>query len=305
MRGLIAVLAALLVTLVLLLSAVVLGLARADALCAVCHPASKVSGGHAGIGCYRCHAEPGATARASRLALDAAYAMRADPPGPPEAAVSNDSCLACHADALTSSPGTSGVAMNHYACLRASSRCTDCHSAAGHGRVSVDRTPTMDRCSPCHDGTTAPKACDTCHADPTALHARLRAWSDRHRANRHETTGAGEPATCLLCHDRNECTGCHLAVPHGPAWPTLHGGTALRLGARACDLCHDSRACYGCHSLRRTHPGDWLAGHAARAAVAGADSICAYCHADSDCTDCHAQSDSEGPATSGTVEAQP
>ncbi|TLM70543.1 MAG: hypothetical protein FDZ70_09125 [Actinobacteria bacterium] len=278
-------------------SAVASGAVGPDPACSPCHRDSALTGGHEGASCYGCHAGPEPASRAARFALDAAYAARGLPNAQAESAVSNDSCLSCHTSVLTSVVETAGIRMSHRTCVPRAARCTDCHSAVGHGRVRADRAVSMDRCSRCHDGSTAAKECDLCHYGTPTRSDALNSWAVTHGKNRHQTHGMGDAKTCYICHERSDCGECHLPVPHETDWPRLHGGKALDLGLDTCRACHVDELCDGCHKTEMPHPDDWLPRHSGAVPKSEIEVRCRSCHAVGDCRDCHYMHVHPGPGS--------
>lgn len=270
-----------------LLTAVATGRLQLDPACRPCHPSAPVLDAHRAVPCYSCHSEPGPLARAARLVLDASYALSGPVARPVEAPVPSAACESCHAEAVSEAVFADGIRMSHRTCVGRAAACTDCHSDVAHGRIGADRAVSMDRCSRCHDGTTAPKDCDSCHyGEPTRRDA-LNAWAVTHGRNRHQTHGMGDLRTCAICHQPEDCGSCHLPVPHGSAWPTRHGDVAVDKGRDACLACHVRELCDACHGIEMPHPAGWLPDHPKEVAQTDVDRRCKNCHAESDCRDCH------------------
>jgi len=167
-------------------------------------------------------------------------------------------------------------------------RCTECHSDVGHGFVSAGRVIVMDSCMGCHDGAEASQECSSCHVGERERTDVSSAWAQVHSTNWASTHGMGELETCAVCHPAEDCSTCHMQMPHGPVWTNLHGQTAIDVGDDTCVECHVESLCVGCHGLEMPHPQDFLPIHADKVIAVGSDDVCLACHALNDCDDCHA-----------------
>lgn len=267
-----------------------LSVVRPDRACASCHSQAKTALGkdaHATLGCYDCHAEPSAAARALRVLDDVGDVFSFADASTAEAHISSSACLRCHAEVLRRVVERTGIRMSHETCLASSSECTDCHADTGHDLVAPGRIVTMDACSRCHDGDEATKDCEACHVDKSTRRDRLNAWVVTHGKNWQQTHGMGNLETCAVCHDRQKCSKCHLPVPHGKGWPRTHGTTVIDKGISACTNCHVKQLCDGCHGLPMPHPKKWLPEHSGSVEKSQIPKKCHSCHSEDDCVQCH------------------
>ncbi len=101
--------------------------------------------------------------------------------------------------------------------------------------------------------------------------------------------GPARPAEeCLVCHGRQDCTGCHSMVmprDHTNFWRTRSHGLMAAGDRERCRTCHQQDYCVRCHSetAPRTHTASWRNRH------------CGWCHFGSatapgnNCSVCHRQ----------------
>ena len=79
------------------------------------------------------------------------------------------------------------------------------------------------------------------------------------------------PASCLLCHDRQDCINCHTRVmprDHTNLWRTRVHGLMAAGNRDRCFICHRQDYCIRCHNdtAPRSHTGNWVQRH------------CTWCH---------------------------
>jgi hypothetical protein len=116
------------------------------------------------------------------------------------------------------------------------------------------------------------------------------------------------PASCLVCHDRQDCITCHtLTMPrdHTNFWRTRGHGLMAEGNRERCLMCHRQDYCIRCHNetAPRTHVGNWAQRHCTWCHYSGsftpADN-CVVCHKEArhssaphpvspslNCTSCH------------------
>jgi hypothetical protein len=98
-------------------------------------------------------------------------------------------------------------------------------------------------------------------------------WSEYH--GKSVAAGGGSatrpPASCLVCHDRQDCVSCHsLTMPrdHTNYWRTRGHGLMAEGNRERCMICHRQDYCIRCHNetAPRSHVGNWIQRH------------CTWCH---------------------------
>lgn len=206
-----------------------------------------------------------------------------------------DACLVCHeekryvARARVRPSSYADVAFDHGA--HEGVDCARCHAPAG-------TLPRMSVCQGCHDGSTAPADCATCHEEirrdrKPAAHDSL--WLKRHGA-----ASRGE-VSCTYCHDGNSCSDCHRSrrpTSHVATWKNSGHGLAADHDRRPCAACHQADECSRCHGVRpASHYGPAFVtfasdqgsaqGHARLIRQRGGTRSCAACHEPSFCASCH------------------
>lgn len=258
-----------------------------------CHvtraPASSwADGSHADVGCYRCHARPGAFGVTSAVVREV-FVVWPGEESSATARVFSDACLRCHEEIAHGVVGAA-VRVRHVDLIESGASCALCHSDIGHGKPQSREDSgrsMMSRCLVCHDGQRAPVTCDTCHvrgpmdsadveAAPTAI-ARVtcdgcHSIETSERCVRchglelphpgdflslHAGLSTQDPGLCAKCHENADDTAacaCHAsdANVHGTyeQWFPLHGPESVRVGPNGC-LCHDDGGyvfCATCHT---------------------------------------------------------
>ncbi|MBL8951002.1 MAG: cytochrome C [Myxococcaceae bacterium] len=151
--------------------------------------------------------------------------------------------------------------------------CERCHfGATGKGMEEVDlstryQLPKMKTCLECHNGSSAPADCRTCHV----------------------TDPSGRLQIAFATATLRPMQGDPLGLDHGPRFELTHG-TRAKLDRRACADCHTDSYCATCHdSLQKpisVHPNDYITLHPTQARM---DSLqCDSCHRyQSFCAACH------------------
>jgi len=146
--------------------------------------------------------------------------------------------------------------------------CETCHEAMAQvGLATRMQLPKMKACLGCHDGTTAPAECRTCH---------LRAPTGRLQLQ--FTSGLLRPMA-----------GNPLGLDHGPRFEFGHG-TRAKLDRSTCMQCHGESECEKCHNGTQkplsVHPNDFIALHPIEARTGSLK--CDSCHRyQSFCAACH------------------
>jgi hypothetical protein len=274
--------------------------------CRSCHNrdgfrAATATAPHAGVDCRSCHVPAGPVGRVA-FSLRQPLHMFVPISGGAErdaAAVPDSRCLACHEDVQTAVVASHGIRISHKSCA-VGAACSDCHSATAHGKAtSWVRSYEMGRCLTCHV-TEAQTACDLCHEGRRpASRIKSGTFAVTHGPQWRSTHGMGDGATCMVCHQQNDCVGCHgPGVPHGADFIETHAESAAQRGAK-CEGCHEASFCDACHGTHMPHTARFTRGHAKIAS--GGSATCKRCHADSDCTNCHVKHVHPGGAVGGTL----
>jgi len=239
---------------------------KAPEACSTCHKAPHKASGE----CGACHTPK---SWSQPVALDAS--------------VSREACLACH-------PKLKDVTLKNSTFSHAaheSEACADCHDKQLHpGKKGATRV-SMASCLTCHDGTSAPKTCSTCHVAPhkasgecgmchtaknwtpvSAAEAAKRgfdhpfALKGRHAtlkcASCHKTfvgttkAAAALPMKCAGCHgDRHkgltDCARCHKTSGWTPASFSHPGVSGMNWRGMACSDCHPNG--YASYTCTKCH----------------------------------------------------
>jgi hypothetical protein len=113
-------------------------------------------------------------------------------------------------------------------------------------------------------------------------------WLEYHgKAAGAEGNSPGRPGKkCLVCHDRDDCIGCHTTImprDHHNAWRMRGHGLAAGGNSGRCVTCHKQDYCVRCHSetAPRTHTATWRKRHCTWCHFGSGDSIagkCTVCH---------------------------
>lgn len=199
--------------------------------------------------------------------------------------------------------------------------CATCHPGVeAQDLATRENLPSMETCLTCHDGATAPGACDTCHVSGGRAPVRTRFASgllvpDGHGPDwlkQHEVAAERDLEQCASCHAQEDCISCH----DGVLPPAFHDGDYLALHVQdayannpPCASCHRAETfCADCHfrsgvvvgnPLRprfdgNFHPPGWNdfdVGRAEHHSFVARKNLaaCASCHEpERDCVGCHA-----------------
>lgn len=260
--------------------------------CESCHArrafrAATSEAPHATVDCRSCHVPAGWVSRVA-FSLRQPLHMFIPLTGGADrdaAAVPDQRCLACHEDVRAARVSSRGIRISHESCT-AEAACTDCHSATAHGRETPwVRVAEMDGCLACHIPE-AKTGCDLCHERPDPVNrVGSRTFAVTHGPQWRSTHGMGDAATCMVCHQEDDCEGCHgPGLPHEPRFIQVHADSAAEPGAK-CTECHSASFCDACHGTRMPHPAGFTRDHPR--AAGDARETCRRCHAGSDCTACH------------------
>ena len=203
-----------------------------------------------------------------------------------------------------------------------SGACSDCHRGLFHPTAppakpipAVAKLGTMDNCLTCHDGTTAPKTCSTCHTPPHKTSGECSVCHTPKSWKQPVALSASVPEeACLTCHPKPKdvtlknstfshaahkaeaCVDCHDKQLH----PGKKGSAKVSMAS--CLTCHDGttapKKCSTCHTA--PHPAfgecglchtakNWTPVSAAEAAKRGFDHPLALNgrHATLKCASCH------------------
>jgi hypothetical protein len=237
-----------------LLAMVFLYTGRAET-CAGCHSRPDIvrawsKGSHGSVACFACHSRPGVAGAIAARTWVAGDILRSQfrlSPVRRDPFVSTDACVSCHRAELEKTLVVASVRMRHKEPLAAGASCVECHAGAGHGSlVGPGASPAMSSCLPCHDGTTAPATCPTCHVDDVGVVNRT-AMEDFPKV-----PPMGKPKTCRGCHSIDSCNQCHgLELPHSEEF--VKSGHAMQAAferKRVCGKCHAYDVfCDGCHDF--------------------------------------------------------
>lgn len=265
--------------------------------CASCHTMrpftqSLAKSTHAGVHCYRCHAQGGVWGVPQQKLSEwgpmlAGSLTGKDLQGQAQP-ISSQRCLSCHAAVMQGVVSANGTRINHQACVQAPAQCTDCHSGVAHGpAVRWPTAPVMEECVKCHALQSAPTDCDTCHRGRREKERLVVGpWQVTHGKQWRTTHGQADLAYCGTCHPADYCVDCHgTSLPHGADFGRTHGAEALRRDAQ-CLSCHQKLLCEACHGLPMPHPTGFLKVHSSVAEREG-EPACTRCHVQDDCEACH------------------
>ena len=220
-----------------------------------------------------------------------------------------ESCGLCHSD--TDNPRAVdritdyNSKFNHTVHIKKKITCEHCHAGVSSSdSAATEHLPVMAPCMACHDGVQADKACILCHEHPRGKlptdHV-FPVWKSQHG----DDARMDDAASCMICHDRNNCQQCHqgdnLLPRTHPLGFQFNHAIEVRTGRSECAACHEDRSfCIECHRVRHVYPrshqlGSWvMPDRGGRHATQGRINIeqCAACHEDEPedspvCTVCH------------------
>jgi hypothetical protein len=182
-------------------------------------------------------------------------------------------CVTCHRSYAKTRRFPS-VYMNHPLHAEIGVACETCHPQNAHPNPP---RPTEQSCATCHDVTDrttcischppgslphfyllgAPKGeatdCTTCHpTDSFGTHSQVPKVSGWFNGS--------DPTYCRQCHSVQaaqgpSCVTCHRQPPHPPNWLSVHGVEAGQGGLNDCYTCHTGTWCgTRCHSVTPSNP---------------------------------------------------
>lgn len=234
--------------------------------------------------CVPCHSQPDTFEQVPSSGHGSCASCHAigDRPGP--------TCDLCH---TSSSPGQPPVRprksflfthTSHRWMILDATTCRPCHEVS-RSQAEVRTVVSEEACVSCHRAQGAAVECATCHV---AL-SRATVPDSHARPSFMREHDEMADATCLRCHARSFCDGCHTR-DHTPLWKRATHGIDAIADPRACASCHEADQCVRCHSTVR--PTDhvqagWAgAGHAMPARAS--PRACLTCHDPADeCARCH------------------
>ena len=237
-------------------------------------------------------------------------------------------CDKCHTDVKQAAAWPSPeppLVMDHSKHIeRVKEKCEVCHTQLPNPVRVAAMTPSMDRCTQCHEHKQALNQgkCAQCHLDLTRYQLRpISLYSHQGDFVREHPRAARAAAdSCATCHEQSFCKDCHAKTVstkienkfpervdryfiHRNDFLSRHSIEARWDGA-SCRRCHGSSFCEDCHRVqnltplsanpRDPHPPGWAlpgGGVEFHGAAARRDiTSCAACHdqgARSICVDCH------------------
>lgn len=233
-----------------------------------------------GVGCMDCHD----AASASTTSADNLLAKKANCQTCHEEQLANN-CTYCH----TSDDVSTYVAFenprrelmfNHQFHVGDQKlECETCHKGLEEMTLATEKSiPEMATCMTCHDGGTAPNACETCHTNFATLRPKEHNRTDFVRE--HKLYARMGDATCVTCHTQESCQDCHVNA--GLVQTTTTG--ADMVSPRSPRLTANDRA-QGM-ALAKVHDLNFRFTHGI--AASGKTAECATCHDATDfCSTCH------------------
>ncbi len=271
-----------------------------SSFCDDCHEmdpyyASWQTSTHSQAECNQCHIPPGLasyieTKFLSLRELWVHVTKQVKAPLAVTREIPNGSCLRCHQTPATLT--LTNATFSHTA--HAAQYCVTCHVRLVHRAVNppyyVDPA-AMSSCLACHNGTTAPGQCSTCH---TPGHEPRGECSDCHGM---EGWGPGavfrHPFPRTGGHAGLACADCHVRRPEAPIIP----GTDLPRPDPACISCHGDHHngltdCADCHTVAGWAPSTFVHPTVGEHIPSGKVPVdCASCHPSGytsySCIKCH------------------
>lgn len=170
---------------------------------------------HSKAGCISCHVRPGfwnlalnQIVMSKNIYLN--FFGKAEMPEEIRSAT-NENCLQSQCHTTNREVSTSGnliIPHEEHVEMRGL-QCKDCHFNVVHTITGGTPKPPMGVCAMCHNGTTAPDSCTTCHVKPPSAQE---AHPDL-ALETHAEIGRGRARDCYRCHHAqfDDCTGqgCH------------------------------------------------------------------------------------------------
>lgn len=154
---------------------------------------------------------------------------------------------------------------SHLKHVEAGLECAACHAGVEQSDDVLDlRRPSMAACVDCHEASSAPNECSTCHSvlrEDVAPRSHDGNWMRAHGS----TVCARDDATasqCSLCHSDSSCVSCHREMPpqnHTNHWRLRGHGVTASIDRASCATCHTEDSCASCHasSPPQSHSGAW------------------------------------------------
>lgn len=258
---------------------------RSPKFCMKCHVNNDVyktwvKSDHKKVACNQCHQSAGILGYTEYMVRGlsnlSSYASRSWPE-PIKTVINDNTCLSCHEESISKVFESKGIRVSHKEILESGAKCSDCHAATGHEKVtSPVKRPQKSQCLKCHDGKQASAKCQTCHVQDIARSARM----EKRTYSKAQTS---QLTTCRGCHTiktQNNCKSCMgFEMPHPEGWaPDPDVPAAFRTKAKPihsaiafknfekCMKCHSTtQFCNRCHRFpaedKRNHGPQWLVEH--------------------------------------------
>jgi len=252
---------------------------------------------HSGFSCGTCHPGKGAANFLSGefTALRNLLSFFVSGTVSKNSSFNNLICLNCHQDVLTETL-KGKVRVRHLDFLQENRDCLRCHGGVAHAIKNHNYArPSMLDCLDCHNNQQADAECSLCHPGrkKELLAVNLEAYGKFHPDNYLNIHGAERSNKCMICHQENFCSTCHVMItalniefPHPESWIYIHWKTTGKENAKACYACHDQKRCDACHGLTMPHPDGFLKIHGKQANHYGTEK-CLKCHDSRSCSNCH------------------
>jgi hypothetical protein len=146
-------------------------------------------------------------------------------------------------------------------------QCSECHNIdLSKGKefkineslnLNTFKLKPREMCHQCHQGTAypnAPKECFTCHntTDKLEVIKPLSHQNANWKNGAHAGMARTDSATCLNCHNNNQCIKCHVGrnevmnQNHSKNFRYFHSIEA-RMNPNKCESCHTETYCIRCH----------------------------------------------------------
>lgn len=204
-------------------------------------------------------------------------------------------CYNCHPEVKTETL-RGKIKVSHKEFLNENGNCLYCHQGVAHKINGYYYAgPSMNYCLECHDDSQASSECNTCHPGrkKEVLSLSLEAYGKFHPDNYLSIHGAEKTDKCMICHENNFCSKCHVFIknlnidlPHPSSWIYTHWEKTDKNNISACYACHSKNKCDACHGIQMPHPDNFLKIHAAASREYGTDR-CLKCHDSKACSNCH------------------
>ncbi|MDQ7053387.1 MAG: cytochrome c3 family protein [candidate division KSB1 bacterium] len=124
-----------------------------------------------------------------------------------------DECATCHGEEEeieTFDQPVRTITFNHKIHIARELSCETCHKGLEESEAPTTATlPSMMTCIGCHDGSAAPPACQTCHANPENLRPASHKQVDWYKEHKRQVRTTSPESTCSACHTENDCQTCH------------------------------------------------------------------------------------------------